>query len=117
MTRGSTDHKPDGLDGVLSGEEGGDKTMAIAVVGMSCRLPGGATDPERLWQMCAEQRDVWQPIPKDRLNTAAFYHPDPGRNGTVGRTPFIINTYGFISDSVIVKCARRPFPQRGFSSL
>ena len=35
--------------------------------------------------MCAEQRDVWQPIPKERINFGAFYHPDPGRRGTVGR--------------------------------
>jgi len=61
----------------------GDATMPIAVIGMACRYPGGATDPEKLWNMCAEQRDVWSPVPKERFNQDAFYHPDPSRNGTV----------------------------------
>jgi hypothetical protein len=61
----------------------GDETMPIAVIGMSCRFPGAATDPENLWQVCAEQRDVWQAIPPERLNKGVFYHPDPSRNGTV----------------------------------
>ena len=65
----------------------GDKTMPIAVVGMACRYPGAVTDPERLWQMCAEQRDVWQPIPKERFNQDIFHHPDPSRNGTVSKYP------------------------------
>ena len=61
-----------------------DDTVPIAIVGMSCRLPGATSKPEDLWRMCAEQRDVWQPIPKERINHDAFYHPDPARRGTVG---------------------------------
>jgi len=61
----------------------GDKTTPIAIVGMACRYPGEATDPERLWKTCAEQRDVWQTTPTERFNQGIFYHPDPGRNGTV----------------------------------
>ena len=60
-----------------------DQTMPIAIVGLSCRLPGAAANPEGLWHVCAEQRDVWQPIPNQRLDNGAFFHPDPGRNGTV----------------------------------
>jgi acyl transferase domain-containing protein len=61
----------------------GDNTMPIAVVGMACRLPGEATDPERLWKILAEQRDVWTTTPSDRFNHGLYYHPDPSRNGTV----------------------------------
>ena len=61
----------------------GDKTMPIAVVGLSCRYPGVAKNPESLWQACAEERNLWQPIPKDKVNPNAFYHPNPSRNGTV----------------------------------
>ena len=61
----------------------GDKTMPIAIVGLSCRYPGEAKNPESLWQTCAEERDLWQPIPRGRINQRAFYHPDPNRNGTV----------------------------------
>jgi acyl transferase domain-containing protein len=67
----------------------GDATMPIAVVGMACRYPGGATDPEKLWKMCAEQRDVWSPVPKERFNQDAFHHPDPSRNGTVRFFSFV----------------------------
>ena len=62
-----------------------DETMPIAIVGLSCRLPGAAANPEGLWDVCAEQRDVWQPIPNERLDNGTFFHPDPGRNGTVCR--------------------------------
>lgn len=61
----------------------GDKTMPIAIVGLSCRYPGEATNPESLWRTCAEERNLWQLTPKEKINQKAFYHPDPSRNGTV----------------------------------
>ena len=67
----------------IMSEQNGDGVMPIAIVGMGCRYPGGATSPEKLWEMCAEQRDAWSTIPKDRFNADEFYHPDPSRNGTV----------------------------------
>ena len=63
-----------------------DETTPIAIVGLSCRLPGVASNPDDLWRMCVEQRDVWQPVPKERINNGAYCHPDPGRNGTVSPT-------------------------------
>jgi acyl transferase domain-containing protein len=59
-----------------------DATMPIAVIGMSARLPGDATDPERLYKMCSEARDAWTTVPPSRFNQEAFYHPDANRNGT-----------------------------------
>ncbi|WP_413116699.1 type I polyketide synthase [Streptomyces sp. CY1] len=38
----------------------------IAVVAMSCRLPGAVTSPEDLWQMVAEERDAIGGFPTDR---------------------------------------------------
>jgi acyl transferase domain-containing protein len=61
----------------------GDMTMPIAVVGMACRLPGEASNPEGLWEILAQQRDVWTTTPSDRFNHDLYYHPDPSRNGTV----------------------------------
>ncbi|KAF4556508.1 Highly reducing polyketide synthase azaB-like protein [Elsinoe fawcettii] len=59
----------------------------IAIIGMSCRAPGDATSPEKLWQLCVEGRNTWKEIPKDRFNKDAFYHPQgehPGRSNVLG---------------------------------
>ena len=69
-------------NGLVAGDQV-DKTMPIAIVGLSCRYPGEAKNLESLWQACAEERNLWQPISEERINQKAFYHPDPSRNGTV----------------------------------
>ena len=62
-----------------------DETRPIAIIGMSGRFPGDATSPNKLWEMCAAGKDAWSPIPGDRFNYEAFYHPDGGRNGSVSQ--------------------------------
>ncbi|KAI0388909.1 polyketide synthase [Xylariaceae sp. FL0594] len=47
----------------------------IAIVGLSCRLPGGANDLESLWKVVGYGREAWSPVPSDRFNEAAFHHP------------------------------------------
>ncbi|MCC3773905.1 type I polyketide synthase [Streptomyces sp. UNOB3_S3] len=42
------------------------KQEPIAIVGMSCRLPGGVRSPEDLWRMLHEGRDGITPFPTDR---------------------------------------------------
>lgn len=53
-------------------------TLPIAVIGMSCRFPGGSTNPEKLWEMLSEGRDGWSEGAKDRFNMTSFYHPVTG---------------------------------------
>lgn len=57
--------------------------MPIAVVGMACRFAGGATNPEKLWDLCASGRDAWSPIPESRFDVKSLYHPDKERGGRV----------------------------------
>lgn len=57
------------------------KPMAIAIVGMSCRLPGNITTPDEFWELCSRARTGWSEIPKERFDIASFHHPNPGKNG------------------------------------
>ncbi|MFI1386680.1 type I polyketide synthase, partial [Embleya sp. NPDC020886] len=38
----------------------------IAIIGMSCRLPGGARSPERFWELLDHGVDALAPLPTDR---------------------------------------------------
>jgi mycoketide-CoA synthase len=60
----------------------------IAIVGMSCRFPGGVDTPEALWQMVADGRDVMSEFPGDRSrDLAGFFDPDPdARHKSYART-------------------------------
>ena len=54
----------------------------LAIIGISCRFPAGANDPEEFWSMLSEGRSAWSEVPSDRFNSKAFYHPSPDVNGT-----------------------------------
>ncbi|KUJ13605.1 ketoacyl-synt-domain-containing protein [Mollisia scopiformis] len=47
----------------------------IAIVGMSCRLPGGATDTEKFWDLLEKGLDVHRKIPADRFDLESHYDP------------------------------------------
>ena len=58
------------------------KATPIAIIGIGCRLPGGISDTEQLWQFLVDGRNAWSKVPTDRYNEAAFYHPNPEHDGT-----------------------------------
>ena len=47
----------------------------LAIVGMSCRLPGGATDLDKFWSVLEQGMDVSREIPADRFDIATHYDP------------------------------------------
>nr|WP_086821520.1 type I polyketide synthase [Allokutzneria sp. NRRL B-24872] len=58
-------------------------TEPIAIVGMSCRYPGGVASPEEFWELLESGVDAVGPIPADRgWNAERLYHPDPDHPGT-----------------------------------
>ncbi|KAI1418633.1 ketoacyl-synt-domain-containing protein [Hypoxylon sp. FL1857] len=60
-----------------------DVPMPIAIVGMSCRLPGDVSSPGDFWKLLTKGRSAWSKIPKDRFNQEAYNHPNPEKKGTI----------------------------------
>lgn len=62
----------------------GDKTgdvEPIAIIGSSCRFPGGSNSPSKLWELLKQPADLLTEIPKTRFDPAGFYHEDAEHPG------------------------------------
>ncbi|MFD7137901.1 beta-ketoacyl synthase N-terminal-like domain-containing protein, partial [Streptomyces sp. NPDC059894] len=67
----------------------------IAIVGMSCRLPGGVTDPAGFWNLVREGWDGMGPFPTDRgWDLDGLFDDDPERAGTS-----YVRQGGFVQDA------------------
>ncbi|PIG85037.1 polyketide synthase [Aspergillus arachidicola] len=56
----------------------------LAVVGMSCRMPGGADTPERFWELLVNGVDTHTTVPPDRFDLDAHFDPSGEKENTVG---------------------------------
>lgn len=72
--------KTQSLDFVYTME---DKQEPIAIVGMSCRFPGKAENPQGFFEMLARGESAWSELPKTRFEIEAYYHPSIDRDGAV----------------------------------
>ncbi len=80
MTSSSTDTHLSGADSV-SADRDASVPEPVAIVGIGCRFPGGASDPLRFWALLEQGVDAIREIPPERWNTRAFYDPRPGVPG------------------------------------
>jgi myxalamid-type polyketide synthase MxaD len=55
----------------------------IAIVGMSCRLPGGVESPAALWDVLRNGVDAIGEIPRDRWDVERYYDPRPATPGKI----------------------------------
>ncbi|HEX4813859.1 MAG TPA: type I polyketide synthase, partial [Nonomuraea sp.] len=56
---------------------------AVAIVGMSCRFPGGVRGPEDLWELVRAGRDAISGFPTDRgWNLGALFDKAPNESGS-----------------------------------
>jgi acyl transferase domain-containing protein/NADPH:quinone reductase-like Zn-dependent oxidoreductase/SAM-dependent methyltransferase/NADP-dependent 3-hydroxy acid dehydrogenase YdfG/acyl carrier protein len=65
----------------------------IAIVGMSCRLPGGICNPESLWAALRSGQDLVGEVPSDRFDSDKFLHADSNKAGKL-----YTKAGGFLSD-------------------
>nr|UUL70764.1 Myxalamid-type polyketide synthase MxaE and MxaD [Vitiosangium cumulatum] len=57
------------------------RTEPIAIIGMGCRFPGGANDPETYWRNLIQGTDAISEVPPERWDVDAFYDPNPDAPG------------------------------------
>lgn len=55
----------------------------LAIVGIGCRLPGGADSPERFWDLLRSETDATSVVPESRWNAARYHDPNPAKVGKI----------------------------------
>ncbi len=57
------------------------KNEPIAIVGLGCRFPGGADDPEAFWDLLENGRDSISEVPPEHWDLETYYDRDPNAPG------------------------------------
>ncbi|KAI5860199.1 ketoacyl-synt-domain-containing protein [Durotheca rogersii] len=57
--------------------------LPIAIVGMSCRLPGDVSSPGDFWKLLAKGRSAWSKIPRQRSHQEVYNHPGLEKEGNI----------------------------------
>lgn len=72
----------------------------IAIIGMSCRFPGGADSPARFWDLLKQGFHPIRDLPTDRWNRPGIYDSDPEQQGKIitSKGAFLDDVAGFDAD-------------------
>ncbi len=65
----------------------------IAIIGASCRFPGGVTNLETFWTLLDQGVDAIGDVPRARWDIEAYYDPNPDADGKI-----VSRSGGFLSD-------------------
>lgn len=67
----------------------------IAIIGIGCRYPGGAKNPQEYWELLKRGDDAVVEIPEDRWDKEYYYDPDPEITGKM-----FTKSGGFLKEGV-----------------
>jgi len=65
-------------DSGLRGDDVGE-LEPIAIIGIGCRFPGGASSPEAYWDLLVSGRPAIREVPEDRWSLDRFYSENPDK--------------------------------------
>ena len=76
-------HSQPALNKMLSKPEEAEQpgTDPIAIVGLGCRFPGGANDPDSFWRMLSSGADAIREFPSNRWEFNKLFDPNPDSIG------------------------------------
>ena len=69
--------------------------VAVAVIGIGCKFPGGIEDADTFWEFVLNKGDAVTDIPADRWDVDKYYDPDPDAPGRMytRRASFLTHRY------------------------
>ena len=106
---------PAAYPGGVTAGGAGTGPMPVAIVGIGCRMPGGA-GVEGYWRTLREGVDAVREIPPDRWDADALYDPDPDTPGRMNTRwgGFLDDIQGFDADffGISTREASRMDPQQ-----
>ncbi|MEW5983053.1 MAG: type I polyketide synthase [Acidobacteriota bacterium] len=67
----------------------------VAIIGIGCRFPGGASSPDALWRFLLNRGDGIIDVPPDRWDVRRFYDPDVDKPGKM-----FVRQSGFLQEPI-----------------